>query len=342
LKSVSAIPRLPVTAFACFLALSLGWLGLKPLDLDEAIVLTRSSIPVADLLLIPYSPLYLLLLHAWTLVSTDTYWLRLLGVILSVIGLALAPRVMRAMGGTHAATGAVWLLALSPFFVHQARSLSPAPLAFVTVLALYLCFFEYTRAGQWAWLVAWTVVALAMQLVHGGLFAIVLIQCLAMGLFRERLRNKQRNWWLAQILPAALFALLFGAQFNRFVADRISEVNAASSVGAQWARLGTDLPLPWSAMGGGLLLLLLVSGVIACRDWRRDLRHTILLLGAAVPLCVWLLWLSHDFYAVAALPCLATLGAIGIRTYPRWGRQMLWTAAAVTYGWSHWQMLPPQ
>ena len=341
MKSASIIPRLPLTAFLGFAILCLSWLGSRPLDLAEAIVLTRSSIPVSDLLLRPYSPLYLLLLHLWSLAGDSVYWLRSLSVLLSIAGLALMPRVLRALGGTHAATGAFWLLALSPFFVAQARSLSPAPLAFVTVAVLYLCFFEYTRAGQWKWLALWSLVALAMQLIHGGLYAVILVQCLAMALFRERLRNKQRNWWLAQILPAALFAVLFGAQFNRFIAHRISEIKAASAIGAQWGRLGTELPQPWSALGGGLLLLLLLSGVVACRDWRRDPRHGILLLGAAVPTCVWLLWLPHDFYAVAALPCLAALGAIGIRTYPRWGRQALCTAVAVTYGWSHWQMLPP-
>ncbi len=248
MKSASLIPRLPLTAFVCFAVLSVGWLGTRPLNLGEAIVLTRSIIPVGDLLLIPYSPLYLLLLHAWTLISNDPFWLRLLGVLLSAAGLALTPRVLRALGGTHAATGAFWLLALSPFFVNQARVLAPAPLTFVTVLILYLCFFEYIRAGQWMWLAAWSGTALSMQLVHGGLFAVVLVQCLAMVLFHERLRSKQRNWWIAQILPAALFALLFGTQFNRFIAHRISEVKAASAVGAQWGRLGTDLPLPWSAL----------------------------------------------------------------------------------------------
>ena len=341
MKRASSIPRLPLTALVIFAALCLAWLGTRPLSLAEAIVLTRSTIPVGDLLLIPYSPLYLLLLHSWTWVSSDPFWLRLLGVMVSAAGLAIAPRVSRSLGGTHAATGAFWLLALSPFLVNQARLLAPAPLAFVAVLVLYLCFFEYTRAGQWTWLAAWSTIALAMQLIHGGLFSVVVVQCLAMVLFRERLRSKQRNWWLAQILPAALFTELFGSQFNRFIAHRLSDVKAASAVGAQWGRLGTDLPLPWSALGGGLLLLLLLSGVIACRDWRRDPRHGILLLGAGIPTCIWLWWLPHDFYAVAALPCLATLGSIGIRTYPRWARQVLWAALGVTYGWSHWQMLPP-
>jgi uncharacterized membrane protein len=140
LKSASVIPRLPITGFVCFAVLSVAWLGTRPLDLGEAIVLTRSIIPVGDLLLIPYSPVFLLLLHVWTLVSNDPLWLRLLGVLLCAAGLALAPRVLRALGGTHAATGAFWLLALSPFLVSQARILAPAPLAFVTVLILYLCF----------------------------------------------------------------------------------------------------------------------------------------------------------------------------------------------------------
>ncbi len=129
--------------------------------------------------------------------------------------------------------------------------------------------------------------------------------------------------------------------FNKFVGPEAARLSGKLT-GQTALRLETNATnFRDATLGGGLLLLLLVSGVIACRDWRRDPRHGILLLGAGIPTCVWLLWLPHDFYAVAALPCLATLGAIGVRTYPRWARQALWAAVAVTYGWSHWQVLPP-
>ena len=51
MKRTSSIPRLPLTALVIFAALCLAWLGTRPLNLAEAIVLTRSPILVRDLLL---------------------------------------------------------------------------------------------------------------------------------------------------------------------------------------------------------------------------------------------------------------------------------------------------
>ena len=51
MKRTSSIPRLPLTALVIFAALCLAWLGTRPLNLAEAIVLTRSTILVSDLLL---------------------------------------------------------------------------------------------------------------------------------------------------------------------------------------------------------------------------------------------------------------------------------------------------
>ena len=325
-------------AVSCVLCVA--WLGSRPLDLDEAIVLTRSSLGVGDLILTPYSPLYLVLLNLWSRVADDPLWLRLLGVVLGFAGLFLCPRVLRGLGGTHAEGGAVWLLACSPFFVDQLRTVSPAQLALLMVLLSYLCFFEYVRAGQRRWLAGWMVSALLAVLVHGGLYCVVIVQCLAMAFYRHRLSTRQRSWWLAQIAPLILFGALFGTQFNRFIAHRLSQVNQVSAVSDQWSRLATVLPLPWSAVGGIVVLLLILSGLRSYRDWRRDTRHGLLILGLAVPSAIWLLWLPHDFYALAALPCLATIGSMGIRSYPRWGRQLLCVAVIVIYGWSHWHSLP--
>ena len=323
--------------YLLYVILAILALGTAALSLQESILLTRSEIPISRLLLTPYSPLYLFVLHVWALISQDLIWLRLLGVLLGLLALVLSPEMLRSLGGTHATRGAMWLLCASPFLVAEVGVLSSGPLALVLVAIAYLCFQEYTRAGQLGWLAAWMGTVMAATLVHGGLYYLAVIQSLAMLFYRQRFANKQRYWWLAQILPLLLFALLFGAQFNRFIADRITEVSSAPAAAAQWARLGTELPLPWNAIAAVLLGVLLLSGIKACADWRRDPRHGLLVMGCLVPGGIWLVWLPHDFFALAALPCLTTLAAMGIRLYPRWARQLWWAAVVITYGWSHWQ-----
>ncbi|MFH1568478.1 MAG: hypothetical protein ABIL09_10825 [Gemmatimonadota bacterium] len=318
--------------------LGLGAIRLaEPLDVAEAIYLTRSQIPVGDLFLFPYSPAYLALLHLWNGLGDSAAWLRALGLLVGLAGLVLAPRVLRGLGGVHAEPGALWLLAASPFFVTQMRAVTPSALAFLAAVLALLCFLEFLRAGGSGWLAGWVTALVAALMVHGGLYYLALVLSLGMACYRRRYDTRQRPWWLAQVPPLALFAYLFGSQLNRFFLHRVAEVNTASAAGRQWAALGADLPMPWSAAAAGLLLLLLLSGLRACTDFRHDPRHGLLVLGFALPTAIWLVWLPHDFYAVAALPCLAALGSMGIRLYPRWGRQVLWVAVALIYAWSHWR-----
>lgn len=322
------------------LALFLGLAILRgmwaPLDVDGAIVLTRSEIPLGDLVLSPYSPVYLFLLHVWSSVSDSTLWLRLLSLLLAVVGLLLVPRVLRGLGGTHASGGALWILALSPFFIDQMVAVSPSALAFVVVTVELLCFLEYLRAGEVGWLLGWIAAALVSLLVHGGLYYLVLCLCLGMAIYRSRYHGRQRLWWLAQLPPLGLFLLLSGAQFERFVRHRVASISSPDVAVEQWGKLGSDLPGAWPIVAGVLLAILIGTGLVLCRDSRRDPRHGLLALGAVVPAAIWLLWLPHDFYAVAALPFLASLAGMGLRAYPRWGRQMAWAALGLVYGTAHW------
>tara|TARA_B100000686_G_scaffold351366_1_gene449984 strand:- start:1689 stop:2612 length:924 start_codon:yes stop_codon:yes gene_type:complete len=307
--------------------------------MEEAIVLTRSEISVYKLILTPYSPLYLFVVHLWTTVSQHLIWVRFLGVLLGLVALLASPHFMRSMGGTHALHGAMWILATSPFLIDQVRMLAPSQLALIVVSLSYICFYEYTRAGHWRWLCGWMIAVMAAMVVHGGLYYVAVVHIITMALYQERFKTRLRNWWLAQLPPLALFSLLFGAQFNRFFADRISEFSTVYSAASQWGRLGTKLSMPWNAIAAILVLVLLLSGLKCCGDWRKDPRHGMLVLGFAIPVMIWLIWLPHDFYALSALPCMAVLASMGIRQYPKWARQLLWTAIAITYGWSHWKLL---
>lgn len=325
--------RLPL---ALFLVLGVLRVVGTPLDVDGAVVLTRSEIPLRDLVLFPYSPAYLFVLHLWAGVSDAVPWLRLLSLGLAVGGLLLAPRVLRGLGGAHASGGALWILALSPFFVEQMVAVSPSALAFLLVVIELLCFLEYLRAGETRWLLGWMAAAMVSLLVHGGLYYLILSLCLGMTIYRTRYGGRQRWWWLAQVPPLGLFLLLSGAQFERFVIRRVSQISSPAVAVEQWGGLGSDLAGPWPLLAGGLLAILVTTGLIICRDARRDPRHGLLVLGAVVPCAVWLVWLPHDFYAVAALPFLAILASMGMRLYPRWGRQLAWAALGVVYGTAHW------
>lgn len=322
---------------ALFLVLAVWRIPGSALDVPEAVVLTRSEIPLGDLLLSPYSPVYLFLLHVWAGVSTAVGWLRLSSLALALGALLLLPRVLRGLGGTHAAPGALWVLAASPFFAGQMVAVSPSALALLVVTVELLCFLEFLRAGQRGWLAGWMAAALVSLLVHGGLYYLVLCLCLGMLLYRGRYGGRQRDWWLAQLPPLGLFLLLFGAQFERFVRHRVAQVNAPAQAVDQWAGLGTGTADLWPAAAALLLAVLVLAGLVACRDAGRDPRHGLLILGALVPTTAWLLWLPHDFYAVAALPFLATLASMGLRSWPRWGRQIGWAALALLYVLGHWQ-----
>ena len=101
-------------------------------------------------------------------------------------------------------------------------------------------------------------------------------------------------------------------------------------------RLSTNLPLPTGLVGSLLFAVLLGSGLWACRDWRRDPRHGLLVLSLVVPCLIWGCSSRRDSYLLMPLVCGCTLASMGLRLYPRWVRQMLWSAAAVVYLWSYW------
>ena len=331
---------LPLLALA---ALGAYDLGRAPLTAAEQSYIEAARAPAAELLRVLYSPFYLLYLHAWSALGQSAAWLRLSSLACGLLALFLAARVVRGLGGAHAERGALILLGLSPFLVGQVRSLSPAPLALLATVVCFLCFLEFLRAGQWQWLLGWSVAALAALTLHAGLYYAVLIQCLGLVFYRERFHNKQRDWWLAQILPLAFFIWRFGEVALHYFRVRLVAAlpsgRALLEEGASiFSRLLLDVA-PSSSLGlagGALFLLLLGPGLWSCRDLKRDPRHGLLLLGFFAPALLFLLTPRSVSYLLAGLPCLLTLVSMGLRSYAQWGRQILWSGIAVCLAFAYY------
>ena len=272
------------------------------------------------------SPLFVVLLNGWTSVNDDLVWVRLLGVVSGLVALALAPTVMRGLGGAHAAPGAMILLATSPFFVSAAATVSDAPLVLAASMSCVAAFLEFSRTGRNSWLAVWLVTALLCLTTHALLLLVILVQNASLLLYGRRLQHRQRFWWCAQLPVVAVFLLLHYDQ-------------RAVWGGLGWFPSLNGLPSLISVHGFAvaLLLVLCLSGAWKGRDWRRDPRHGLLLLSAISPLLAWL-FLPRELLMLLSLPALLVLASMGIRLYPQWIRQLLWSGVVVVYGADYWRM----
>jgi len=310
-----------------------------PFSAEEAAILGRARAPLPELVRSPYGPLYWGLLHVWSALGEHPIWLRLLSALCGLAVLPLGQRVVRALGGTHATPGTLLLLGAAPFMVAQSSRLSPASPGLVPVLVCFLCFLEFARAGDWRWLAGWLAAVLASLAVHAGFIWAVGVQCLIFLLYRERYRHRHRLWWPVQLVPLGVLWWRLGPALQDYFTARLPAALDASLFAdgaAGLVRLSTNLPLPAGLAGGLLFAVLLVSGLWACRDWRRDPRHGLLVLSLVVPCLIWVCSSRRDSYLLMPLVCGCTLASMGLRLYPRWARQMLWSAAAVVYLWSYW------
>lgn len=327
--------RWALAAFAVLGALRLA----RPLDVDEAIALTRADLALSDWIHFGYSPGYLLVLDLWSSLTTAPMWLHSLGWVTGLLGLVLAARVLRGLGGVHASTGAMWFLCCSPFIVDHLIRVSPASLALLTVVGSSLCFLEYLRAGRRGWLIGWVAVSLIALSLHGGLYVLALLQSACMLISRERTHARQRDWWIAQLAPLLLVIILFSDPLGRLLSTRWTQIASPVQAIEGLGRVVEGVSLPGAIAVSALILFLLYSGLRAQTGNRRDARRLLSWTGWLIPGGIWLLWLPYPFYALIAAPFLATHISSGIRTYPQWGRQLLWTAIFGLYAWGHMLVL---
>ncbi|MBT3346052.1 MAG: hypothetical protein HN712_24190 [Gemmatimonadetes bacterium] len=316
--------------------LILGGLRLvRPLDVEEAIALTRTDLGFGDWLHFGYSPGYLLILDLWSGLTTSPAWLHALGWVCGLLALGLAPRVLRGLGGVHASAGAMWFLCCSPFVVDHLVRVTPSSLALLTIVGSSLCFLEYLRAGDRTWLGGWTLFSLGALSLHGGLYVLPLLQSACMLASRERTHARQQDWWIAQIAPLGLFIYLFADPLSRFLQLRLTQVAAPAQVLEGFGRIVEGVTLSGAIGAAALILFLVVSGLRVQTGNRRDPRRLLSWIGWLIPGAIWLLWLPYPFYALIAAPFLAAIISGGVRSYPQWGRQVLWTAIFMLYAWGH-------
>ena len=327
----SAIFALPV-----LLVLGLYHLG-GDLSGPEQTYLARAARSIADLSTSLFSPLYLMLLKGWSRWIESPFWLRLPNLVAAMAALLLSNRVMRSSGGAHATPGALLLLAAAPFLVAQVQTLSPAVLALLASMAALVCFVDYLRTGSLSWLGLWVVATVLSWGVHAGLAYLLFVKWIYMLAYRERFRNRQLFWWIAQIPVTGFFIAVFGAG-ARPLASRLFSMPTDASI--DWtllfAQVATGVPRPAGLIGGVLLAVLLICGIWASRDWRRDTRHGLLLLGVFTPGILFLSPIGHPSFGLATLPFFCTLVSMGMRMFPRWARQALWAAVALTYLYGYW------
>ena len=323
-----------------FVALALYSPSSLTISGDEGRLLLRILEPLTLQLYNGYSPLYFVLMYAWLWGGQHVLWLRLPGVLCGLATLVVAARVLRGLAGAHAAPGALLLLGTAPFLIAQARTISPAMLALLMVLLSYALFIEYQRSGSLPVLGGWMFVALLSFGVQASLVFLVLLQCLVMLVYRTRYIQRQAAWWTAQVLVLGLFALGFWTPLSHFVEVRLFDLtpDLAGQALPLFALLSTNLP-PAQAIAGTLLFVVLtVSGLYVCADWRKDPRHGLLILGFLAPCPFYLFTPRSEALLLSALPCLCALASMGLRLYPRWARQGIWAAIAACYLWSYWHL----
>ena len=272
------------------------------------------------------NPLFVVLVHGWTSVSDDLVWARLLGVVTGLVAVTMAHVVMRGLGGAHAAPGAMILLAASPFFVGVAATVSDAPLALAAAMSCIAAFLEFSKAGAKRWLAVWLVTALLCSITHAALLLVILVLNGAVLFYRRRLQQRQPLWWSVQLPVFAVFFLL-----NRGQLAVLGVPGWPAAVSAMPALVSVD------GFAVAILLVLCLGGAWNCRDWRRDPRHGLLLLSAMAPLLAWMFY-PGELSILLSLPALLVLASMGLRRYPQWIRQLLWSSLVAVYGADYWRM----
>ena len=285
-----------------------------------------------------HSPLYALLLKATPQSGTvGPHWA---GLLCGLAGIAAAAHMLRSLAGAHASPGALLLLAASPFLIAQTRTLSPAPLVLLLVALSYALFWTYLQGGEKSLLAGWAVVSVLAFSAQAGLIYLPFTQALIVLAYRTRHPQRHGLYWPALAAVTGVWVALFWQPLNRDWTVRLASITPEQSAFALDAFVGLSTGMSGmdALAGAGLFALLLLSGLRACADWRKDARRMLLIGGIGTPCLLYALSPGNSALLVGALPSLCGLCAMGLRVYPRWARQGLWAGLLLTYCWSYWHL----
>jgi 4-amino-4-deoxy-L-arabinose transferase-like glycosyltransferase len=351
-KAPALYVGLVVTATLVAFVLRVFRLSDAGLWLDELLTLYGVTLPWSQLPVLVtgdnQAPLYFVMLKAWIMLDgTSPVALRMPGVILSTAATPLVAVSAARLIGRPAALWAAWLVALSPFLIHDAQEARPYPqLFFLAAVHVYLISGYLSGARiSLGWLFA--LVSLALLLTHyAGAFLIV-GEILALLLLRPR---PYRAWAPSAAVTCAVTALVLClyAWLSARLAGAAYHVGFSAFPGAIWSLLGgyslvptsydvhyqglkAALPyLPFAVVGGSALALLALIGT-RCLN-----RTAAVLLWAVLPTSVLGPLIASPFvhilakprYLAASIPALFLIIAAGAPAALR-DRWISWVATGL-------------
>jgi mannosyltransferase len=308
IRGGTAWPVLVPAVVAC--ALFCWRLGTPALWLDEAATAQDAGRPLGDLLAFLTERdlglgAYYLGMHAWTLLGSAEWWLRLPSVIAMTTATAFVAAIARRSWGTKAAYVAGLVFAFAPIASRYAQEARPYALAVALAAVAWWLLLKATENGG-RWWIGYAVAIACLGVVQLlGLLVLVAHLVLA--------RDKLRNWIPATAAglgaPAVLAVFTYG---QRSTVAWIPEPTFAS-LGEAYLELAGG---PW------LLALLGALGVLALvREPRTHTVATAVWFAAPPLLLAGIGLLTPLFlgrYVVVCVPALALLAGAATSRLPHW------------------------
>jgi uncharacterized membrane protein len=254
----------------------LGLLGHNSLWLDEAVSLNLAQRDVAGILgnrADPHPPLYYLLLHFWSLLSTAEFWLRLPSALAALLSIPILYRLAKDWLGGGPALLAGLLLAVSPLHVHYSQEARMYSLVALLGLCSVLLLREALKGNHPLLWLGYSAATLAGMYTHYSMLVLLLAE-LAFLAFLFWARPGYRSCFLQGLAAATLVILgylpwmpVLGSQ-----AREALQLHMFQRARNLLSGLGWEMPAGlWVALG---MAVLAAMGVLSWWLWYRGRRSS--------------------------------------------------------------------
>ena len=309
IRGATVWPVLVPAVLAC--ALFCWRLGTPALWLDEAATAQDAGRSLSDLLAFLTERdlglgAYYLGMHAWTLLGSAEWWLRLPSVIAMTVATAFVADVARRSWGTRAAYVAGLVFALAPTASRYAQEARPYALAIALAVLAWWLLHRALEDGGRRWWIGYAVAVACLGVVQ-------LLGLLVLVAHLLRARERLSTWLLATaaglLVPAVLAVFTFGQR------DTVAWIPKPTfaGLGEAYAELAGG---PW------LLAVLAALAVIAIATSPRITTVATATWFAAAPILLAGIGLLTPLflgrYLVVCLPALALLAGAAMAKAPSW------------------------